>query len=440
MLLRDEDFAREFAPYIQAKYFSTPPHQVIFTKVKRLVDSFGRVPSLEVVMEELEEVEDDEIRTLSLRAFGDALDVSLDDADYYRQRIFEFVGFQNLVMSMRQAGQMLKSGDIQSVVPFLEKQTLAVNQLAAHDFGTDYWAKVGLNEVQIELPKIPTLMGPPGSGGLDDILKGGLGQGELGMMMMPSGTGKSIFLVNVAGNAMLQSRNVIYISLEMSELEMRNRFSIFLSGLPYEEMRLIPPAVLKQRILGTYPNIRLGQLLIKAFSMRSVTVAQIEAFIRAVEKRHGWKADIVCIDYLETIKPSHPGKEDHQRQGETSEELKGLAQKLQTPVWTVTQVRRTQFDKRIIVNEDASGSYSKIFPADVVLTMKPEFQKDIGKTYGKMNTAKVRNGVSQRVLNFELDFQVMRYLYIGDVDFEEDVGGKAVVRKFLDERGKQKNR
>jgi len=221
---------------------------------------------------------------------------------------------------------------------------------------------------------------------------------------------------------------------------MRNRLSIFLSGLPYEELRLIPPSLLKDQIMGTYPNIRLGQLLIKAFPMKSITVSQIEAFIRAAEKRQGWKADMVCIDYLETIKPVSPGKDDHRQQGETSDELKGLAQKLQVPVWTVTQARRSQIEKRILQNEDASGSYSKIFPADVVLTLKPEFQKDTGKTYGKLNTAKVRNGVSQRVLNFELDFRVMRYLYLGEVDFEEEVSGRGSIRGFLDERRKQKNR
>lgn len=440
MLLRDEEFSREFAAYIQPGYFSSPPHQVIFTKVQRLIEEFGRVPSLEVVIEELEQVEDEEIRNLALRAFGDALDVKLDDADYYRKKVFEFVGFQNMVMSMRRAAQFVKAGDIEAVVPFLEKQTLAVNQLAAHDFGTDYWSKVGLNEIQIELPKIPTLLGPPGSGGLDDILKGGLAQTELGMMMMPTGNGKSIFLVNLAGNAMLQSRNVVFVSLEMSEMEIRNRFSIYLSGLPYEQMRAVAPSALKEKILGAYPNLRLGQLLLKSFPMRSVTVPQIEAFIRAAEKRYGWKADMVCIDYLETIKPSHPGKEDHQRQGETSEELKGLAQKLQVPVWTVTQARRTQIDKRLLSNEDASGSYAKIFAADVVLTMKPEYQKDIGKTYGKMNTSKVRNGVSQRVLNFELDFDVMRYLYLGEVDFEEAPASKGSIRSFLDGRRQQKNR
>ena len=246
LLLRDDDFASEFSPYIQPNYFSMPPHQVICTKIRSLIEEFGPPLTLQMVLEELERVEDRETKELALLAFSDALDVNLDDADYYRDRVFKFVSFQNMVMSMRRAGQILKAGDIDQVVPYLEKQTLAVNQLAANDFGTDYWEKVGLNDLQIELPKIPTMLGGPGTGGLDDILKGGLAQGELGIMMMPTGTGKSIFLINVAGNAILQGKNVIFITLEMSELEIRNRFSMYLSGIPYEEMRSIPPSRLKQ--------------------------------------------------------------------------------------------------------------------------------------------------------------------------------------------------
>lgn len=439
LLIRDKQFFSDFVSYLSPEYFSEIPHQAIFSKIQALWHAYGQVASLEVLLEEIDRIEEAEVRELSLRSLGEALDVDLQDAEYYRTEVYRFCQFQNTVRALRKAAKLVKSGEIEAVLPSLEKEILSFGHLSEKDGGSSYWDELGLPDVEIDLPKIPTLLGSPDhGGGLDEALNGGLGREELGMLMMPTGRGKSVFLVNIAGNAMIQSKNVIFISLEMTELKLRRRFNQFFSGCTEEQLRKMQPGEIKEKIHQEYLGHRLGNLVIKRFPMRGVGARQIEAYVRKAEKQFGWRVDLVCVDYLDVVKPPYSNREEWQRLGDVAEELKGLAQRLSVPVWTATQVNRRAAGKNLITNEDSSGSYAKIFPADVVISMSPRNDEEEDKRYARLFVAKNRNGSDQQTLDFELRFEVMRYCYIGKkVKF--NTVQSAALREFKDARKKLNN-
>ena len=70
-----------------------------------------------------------------------------------------------------------------------------------------------------------------------EVLDGGLANGELGVVMAPTGGGKSFFLVNLGFGALAAGKNVIHYTFELSETHVGNRYDSRITGIPTKELR-----------------------------------------------------------------------------------------------------------------------------------------------------------------------------------------------------------
>jgi replicative DNA helicase len=137
----------------------------------------------------------------------------------------------------------------------------------------------------------------------------------------------------------------------------------------------------------------------------------IEAFLKGIKAKRGWFPDIVCIDYLELLKPAFRREEAWREQKETSEEMKAFAQRHKIPVWTAGQLNRGGAKKKIATNEDSSGSYDANFALDVIFTAVPKLDEETDERTATLFNAKNRQGADQMTLDFELDLDAMRFRY-----------------------------
>lgn len=433
LLIVNGDFLAKYGAMIDPHYFADPIHQQLCDIVSKYFTEFNASPTFEVLIEEIERESDEDKRAGLAESLEEILNADISDSGYYEARIVEFCKKQAMLAALKDAAGKLKEGELESVAPTIEKALQVGELLDEKALGFEYWKDFSREDIQKIVPKIPTLMGESGSGGIDDLLGGGLERSNFGIVMMPTGRGKTVFLINLAGNAALAGYNVVFISLELQERTLAKRFNVFFSGIPNEQLREKTGEDLKKAVIGPYQKMKKGNLLIKTFPMRSATVRNVESFIKGFTSKKGWKPDLVLVDYLEILKPPYKNKEKHEQESDISEELKGLAMRFDVALWTASQVNRTGAMRQVIRNEDSSGSYAKIFPADVVFTAAPRQDEETDERMVELFNSKNRQGRDQITLNFELDLDRMRYNYR---DSKGTKNAQAMFQKFKKARGR----
>lgn len=380
-----------------------------------MVDSYwklyGEVPTVEYIVEEIEKQADAEKKVLLATSLEAVIDSDTADAGYYSDQVVAFCRRQAILLSLKQAAQQLKEGKLDAVVPTIEKATLVGQMMDTESMGVSYWEDFGREELHRDLPKIPTMLGEPGLGGIDDILQGGLEEENVGMIQMPTGKGKSVLLLNIAGNAVIQGYDTAYISLELSERKMLQRFNMFFSGLGSKVLAEMKPSEIREHILSGYRNWNMGRLLVKTFPMRSATVRDIEGFLKTFAAKAGWFPKLLIIDYMDVVKPSVKRNEEWQELKDISEEMKAFAQRKHFPIWTASQLNRAGARKKIATNEDSAGAYGKNFAVDVSFTAVPQLDEETEERTAVLFVSKNRQGPDQMTLDFEMDLDAMRFIY-----------------------------
>lgn len=410
LLVKDSEFSAKYGNIVDPKYFTDIYHQMLCEKVNAYGEKYGEQITLPALFEEVEREKSKEKRDLLAASLEEVCDTDLTDRHYFEERVLEFCKNQSIVLALKQSVQNLKEGDREAILPNLEKALMVGQTLDDESMGTRFWSSFEKEEEETWIPRVPTLLGPEGTGGMDDVLNGGLKNGQLGMIMLPTGRGKSVFLLNVAANALVQNYNVLFFSLEMDERDIKNRFSSWFTGLSTKILEKTSNSDIQAKILANYSGTKLGDLLIKTFPMRSTRVRGLENHIKTFSKKDGWVPDLIVVDYLDVIKASSK-KETHEQLGELAEELKALAQRFDRPVWTASQVNRSGAQKEIVKNEDGAGSYAKLFAADFVFAGSPKSDEKTGERSVKLFCSKARGGEDQMILDFEIDFRSMRFLF-----------------------------
>jgi replicative DNA helicase len=410
LLVKDSEFSVKYGNIINPRYFTDIYHQMLCEKAVTYAEKYGEQVTLEVLFEEVDKEKSTEKRELLASSLEEICDTELNDRAYFEERVVEFCKNQSMLLALKQSVQSLKEGDREAILPSLEKALMVGQQLDDASMGTRFWNSFDKEEEETWIPRVPTLLGPEGSGGMDDVLNGGLKNGQLGMVMLPTGRGKSVFLLNIAANAIIQNYNVLYFSLEMDERDIKNRFSSWFTGLSTKILEKLPNKDIQAKIFANYSGTKLGDLLIKTFPMKSTRVRGLETHVKAFSKKDGWVPDLIIVDYLDVVRSSSK-KETHEQLGEISEELKGLAQRFDRPVWTASQVNRSGAQKEIVKNEDGAGSYAKLFAADFVFAGAPKSDEKTGERSVKLFCSKARGAEDQMILDYEIDFKAMRFLF-----------------------------
>lgn len=412
LLICDDGFLGRYGPIIEPGYFSDVAHQQLCEIVNSYHNQYNKPPTFEVLLEEVEKVENDDERALIAASLSEVLDEGFpEDAKYYEDKAVEFCRRQATLSAIKSAAGQLKEGKMDSILPTIEKGLNVGIAMADENVGTRYWDDFFKTEVQEVGPKIPTMLGEAGSGGMDDVLRGGLERGNVGMVMMPVGKGKSVFLLNMAGNAVLQGYNAAYISLELSERLITRRFNVFFSGQTEDELEHLPPDALRQTLLSQYKRLGMGKLLIKHFSIRSVTVRDIEAFLKTFAAKHKWFPDLLVIDYLDIIRSPYAKKDRWEQLEDISEELKGMTERHFIATWTASQVNRAGMNSSLVRNDHSAGSLNKTFAMDAIFTASPKVEENPEHRVVSLFNSKNRQGRDSVTLDFEMDFDRMRYVF-----------------------------
>jgi replicative DNA helicase len=369
VILRDREFSLRYQELLQPNYFDNPTYTELCKLIFKFIDEHGVLPSRESI---LNKVRDHTNKGLIERLVDTIYSMDLTDSKDVEDTLKEFVQQQSWRLTQPRIDLAVREGDFSKARELFDKN-MRIDEKLLHEHGEIFYfdniekSLLALEPSMVQENKIATLITP-----IDRALKGGAGPGELHILFAPRKTGKSIFLVNLAVAALYQRKNVLFISLELGEKQIEKRIHTRITGIVDTELYGS-----RDKASGAIKRIKSfqGNLVIKKYATGGATVNTIRNYVDFLWKVKNFRTEILIVDYLDILAPIEKHALRWQSQGPNSENLRGLGDLLEIPVWTVTQGNVLTEKKEISEGMDMKGDQTKAETADSVwsiLQSEPE--------------------------------------------------------------------
>ena len=187
-----------------------------------------------------------------------------------------------------------------------------------------------------------------------------------------TGVGKSLFMCHVASSALLQNRNVLYITLEMAEERIAERIDANLLNVPIQQLIDLPRSAFENKVNGISKKTR-GSLVIKEYPTASAHSGHFKALLNELALKKSFRPDIIFIDYLNICSSSRfksgSNINSYTLVKSIAEELRGLAVEFNVPIMSATQTTRSGFGSSDVELTDTSESFGLPATADLMFAL-----------------------------------------------------------------------
>ena len=334
----------------------------------------------------------------------------LDDGHYewFLEEFEAFTKRQELERAILKSADLLEKGEFDPVEKIIKD---AVQISLQKDMGTDYFADPRGRLMQLKSNNGQNSTGWPT---MDKKLYGGFNRGELQIFAGGSGSGKSLFMQNLAVNWAQAGLNGVYITLELSEGLCSMRIDSMMTDTNSRDIfKDIDNIEMKVKMVAK----KAGKLRIKYLPAQS-TVNDIRAYCKELQIQTGMKVDFLCVDYLDLIMPVSAKVSPSDlfvKDKYVSEELRNLAKELNVLFVTASQLNRSAVEEIEFDHSHISGGISKINTADNVFGIfTSRSMRERGQYQLQLMKTRSSSGVGQKI---ELEFNV-ETLRITDPDLE----------------------
>lgn len=365
--------------------------QLFTRKVFEYKDEFNTHPSKDVLTAifrtELEE--ESPVLQKQLRDYFARISVNehLEDSEYVKSKALDFCKKQVLKNAIMKSIPLINQCSFEQI----EKLIVDAIKLGAdNSFGYDYIKDFEERFVFKSRNPVST-----GWTKIDKITKGGLGSGELGVVISPTGSGKSHVLVHLGAQALKQGKNVVHFTLELADTVVAQRYDSCLTGYNLDSL-----VERKEDILDIIKEVD-GQLLIKEYPTKSVTTSSIKNHLEKI-KQNEMSIDMIIVDYGDLLRGRQKNQEKRHELESIYEELRGIAQEFECPLLTASQTNRKGLNEEVITMESISEAFNKCFVADFIISLSRTIQ-DKNSNIGRIFIAKNRNGPDAMVYSIFMD-------------------------------------
>jgi len=402
--------------YLDPDYFESEPNRVLVKIIKNYYEKYKKSPKVEDFVIEIKKSNlDDILRQAVVENYKQALEyLKKGDFEYVEAEFQDFCKTRSLINAIFKSVDYINGGQLDLVKPLIDD---ALKISTIENFGTKYTTSV---EERLTNTDRDNLCATPWAA-LNEVIAGGLGAGDLGCVIAPSGAGKSWVLSALGMQALKLGKNVLHVTLELGEKYVHNRYDSILTGIKIDDLKYHEEE-LKDKI---YSEIK-GELITKYFPTKSLTVQQLRSFLNSLLSIN-FKPDLLVLDYADLLSPEIHGKRitsSYEDGGNIYEYLRGLGGEFGIPIWTASQANRGGEKNKILTNSDVADSYKKIFTSDCVLTLSRNIDDKAAKI-ARMFLSKNRYGPDGILFPAKMDVDHG----IIDLFAEESVAGKAIIKE-----------
>jgi replicative DNA helicase len=392
LILDDTLFASQISEVLDVNFFELKYLQVFVDFVFKYNENYGCFPNrstLETILRTELEKQNPVIQKQVRDFFARILAGTIEDIedDYVKDKSLDFCKKQKLKEAMLKSVSLMETSSFDEVSKTINNALkLGIDNENGYDFMKHFEERY---KVKSRDP-IST-----GWDVVDNFIQGGHGKGELGVVVAPTGAGKSMALVHLAAQAMKQGKNVVYYTLELGDTVIGRRFDSCLTGFPLKGLNLV-----KEEVFEKVRQIP-GKLIIKEYPTKTVSTETLRNHLKKLEQRD-FKVDMVVVDYGDLLKPVTAQREKRNELEGIYEELRGIAAELKCPLWTASQTNRSGLNAEVVTMESISEAFNKCFVADFIFSLSRTATHKQNNT-GRIFIAKNRNGPDGIVLPIFMD-------------------------------------
>ena len=390
LILQDRAFSDQIQEVLETQYFELKYLQVFVDKIFGYKQKYSVHPTDKIIMTILRtELEDetDAIKKQTRDYFSRIHNTDITDQDFIKNTSLDFCRKQTLKEAMIKSVGLLKNSSYDEIAKVINE---ALKLGSDSDFGYDYVADF---ERRFEIKARDPIS--TGWDEIDTLCRGGLGNGELGVVIAPTGAGKSMVLVHLGAQALLQGKTVVHYTLELQDTSIGIRYDSCITGVSLSEMHSF-----KEMIYEKVQEVP-GRLIIKEYPTKSASTQTLKNHIEKLKQRD-IKPDMILVDYGDLLKPVTVTREKRHDLESIYEELRAIAQENKCPVWTASQTNRSGLNAEVVTLESISEAYSKCFVADFICSVSRTID-DKNNNTGRMFVAKNRFGPDGLVYPAKMD-------------------------------------
>ena len=367
-IITDKDFSNAIVGVIEPSYFENKYFKLIIQMIKEFYGKYEHTPTYET----LEQVSKSEItQEIALKIVLDTIqnikNSPFEGGQFVQEKALKFCKQQELQKVMKKAQKILDNGEFENydTLEGLIREALQVGNI---EKGTEDVFH-NLDEVLNEDYRHPI---PMGIHGIDKLLKGGLAKGEIGVILAPTGVGKTTVTTKIANHAFNIGFNVLQIFFEDNpKIIQRKHFTLW-TGIPPDELQNHKNEVLKT--VKDIQNNTKNKLTLKKLPSDTLTMSQIKNQIRKMIA-DGDNVDVIILDYIDCVTPEKSLEDEWKSEGSVMRAFESMCHELNIAGWTATQGNRSSISSEIVTTDQMGGSIKKAQVGHVIITVAKTLQQ-----------------------------------------------------------------
>lgn len=415
-LLVDHSWSEQMLEVFDPKYFELKYLQYLSTALFKHAGKYKTFPTLQLLVTIIR----DDLKKGTDKILADQIIEYLTrmrsnpdpgDLQFVKDKALDFCRKQALKEAMEQAIDLMEGEKYESIVEVMKK---AVVVGTTPSMGHDFFDEAHRESRFIEESRNAVATGIPQLD-VQEILNGGLGMGELGIIVAPTGVGKSHMLVALGAAALQRGVDVVHYTFELSEHLVGKRYDSHICNIDFSDLPQFKDEVIKQY---EEKADEMGRLIIKHYPSNSASIYTLRSHLERCATR-GFRPGLMIIDYPDIMRSSRQFDSLRHELKLVYEELRAYADELRIPVWGASQSNKEGSSSDIVDLSNMSEAYGKAMIADVVISISRKAEEKAHGT-GRIYVAKNRAGRDGLVFPCKIDTAQSRFTIIGGANNLEE--------------------
>ena len=295
-LLHNEEYVRKVIPFIKGDYFEDRNQRIVFEEIVKFVEDYNKPATKEVLCIETEkrqDITDDSFKEIT--TLIGSLDEQPSEFDWLVNTTEKWCRDRAIYLALMESIQLADGKDDtkgRDAIPTILSDALGVSfdTNVGHDYLIDYEERYESyhrkeDKIEFDLEFF------------NKVTKGGLPNKTLNIALAGTGVGKSLFMCHVASSALLQGKNVLYITLEMAEEKIAERIDANLLNIAIQDITDLPKQMYESKVTNLAQKTQ-GTLIIKEYPTASAHSGHFKALLNELALKKSFRPDIIFIDYL----------------------------------------------------------------------------------------------------------------------------------------------
>lgn len=362
-IVEDKKYGETIIDVIESKFFDNNSFKFIMENMKELYKTYNKIPDYNTLAQKIM-AEGSGSQTAKIHIDTlDAIKNNDQQIEYVKDTALNFCKQQNLKRELKSVQNIIESGEFEAYNKIEQIIQKALQVGISNDETTDVFH--GIDEALEQDFRHPL---PTGIVGIDNLLKGGLGIGELGVVLAPTGTGKTTLLTKFANTAFNLGYNVVQIFFEDNPGNIKRKHYTIWSDIAPDQQPEFKDEVM-QKVTEAQTRSK-GSLKLLKLASDNVTISEIKNKLRKLNSENENKVDLLIIDYVDCISSEKSANgEEWKGEGSVMRSLESMTTEFNMAIWTATQGNRESISSEVVTGDQMGGSIKKAQIAHVILSI-----------------------------------------------------------------------